>query len=169
MMRTLRTPRLLLEPLVRRHAPELFDVLADPLLYELVDDEPPTSVARLAERYARLESRRSVDGAELWLNWVVRETATQRVIGYVQAAVRQDRRARVSSAISPHRWRWGFGREAARAVLGELASGYKVKRFAAHVDPRNAPAINLLRALGFDETGEEGADLVFETERPTLG
>ena len=85
-MRTLRAGDLVLEPQVAAHAAELFPVLDDPGLYDFIDDEGPASETALRERLARLESRRSPDGSEAWLNWVVRN-AEGRVVGYVQATV----------------------------------------------------------------------------------
>ena len=44
-------------------------------------------MAALAERYARLESRRSPTGDEEWLNWIVLTKPEHRACGYVQASV----------------------------------------------------------------------------------
>ena len=70
-MRTLETAALTLEPLTVRHADEMFAVLGDPAIYEY-ENEPPASLDALRRRYAALESRRSPDGSEGWLNWVIR-------------------------------------------------------------------------------------------------
>jgi RimJ/RimL family protein N-acetyltransferase len=80
------TDRLLIEPLIREHAAELYNGLNDPKLHEFIGGEP-LSLAELTERYARWESRRSPDGVYLWCNWLVRVRATRLAIGTLQATV----------------------------------------------------------------------------------
>jgi RimJ/RimL family protein N-acetyltransferase len=75
----------LLQPLRETHAAALFRVLRDPELWRFMDDAPPTSEAALAERYRRLESRRSPDNLQYWLNWAI--VVPTEVIGFVQATV----------------------------------------------------------------------------------
>lgn len=53
-MNTLHTGIATLEPMVVAHAPEMFDVLIDPAIYEF-ENEPPPSVERLMVR--RVKSR----------------------------------------------------------------------------------------------------------------
>ena len=69
--RTLHAGSTTLEPQIAAHAAEMYAVLADPAIYEF-ENAPPPSRQWLAERYARLEARRSADGSQRWLNWVVR-------------------------------------------------------------------------------------------------
>src|SRR5579872_4594279 len=58
------TQRLILEPLVERHADVLFEGLSDARLYEFTDDKPPANLSTLRARFHRLESRHSPDGSE---------------------------------------------------------------------------------------------------------
>jgi hypothetical protein len=48
---------------------DYISVLADPRIYDYIDAEPSEG---LAARYRQLETRRSPDGTERWLNWVNR-------------------------------------------------------------------------------------------------
>lgn len=89
-MRTVTTPRYVLEPQVAAHAHELFAVLADPAIYEF-ENAPPASEQWLRERYQRLEERGPKEGTEKWLNWVIR-LSTNELVGYVQATVLQEGR-----------------------------------------------------------------------------
>jgi hypothetical protein len=59
----------------------MFAVLCDPAIYEF-ENEPPPSVEWLRARFAKLESRRSPDGEEQWLNWVVRLPSSELVERY---------------------------------------------------------------------------------------
>ena len=60
-MRDTATISITLEPQVAAHAREMFEILSDPAIYEF-ENAPPESESRLAERYARLETRLSNDG-----------------------------------------------------------------------------------------------------------
>ena len=147
---------------MRAHAFEMFSALSDPAIYRYIDEAPPATVEALAERYARLETRQSGDGSEKWLNWIVRETATQRAVGFVQATVKEDGTAFVAYVIAPGAQRKGFAREATESMLGELKSTYSASPFRANVDHHNAPSIAVLRHLGFRETSQNGGDRIFE-------
>ena len=72
----------------------MFAVLSDPAIYAY-ENAPPPSLEGLRERFARLESRRSADGTEQWLNWVVR-LPTSELAGYVQATIHPDGRAAIA-------------------------------------------------------------------------
>lgn len=146
-IRTLVTPRCTLEPLLATHAPALFEVLADPAIYEF-ENEPPPSVAWLAERYRRLESRRSPDGREAWLNWAVR-LADGALAGYVQATVRADGTALVAYELGSRHWRQGLGSSAVGAMLDELQQSHRVHTFLAVLKSANFRSMALLRHLGF--------------------
>ena len=71
MMHVIETGSLTLEPQTAAHAEEMFAVLSDPAIYEH-ENEPPPSLEWLRARFAQLESRRSANGQEQWLNWVIR-------------------------------------------------------------------------------------------------
>ena len=81
-----------------QHADEMFAVLSDPAIYEY-ENQPPASVEWLRARFEKLESRRSADGTEQWLNWVVRR-ADAGLIGYVQATVRAEGTAAIAYELS---------------------------------------------------------------------
>jgi RimJ/RimL family protein N-acetyltransferase len=143
----LRTDRLVLEPQVRAHAPEMFRVLSDPAIYEH-ENEPPGSLEWLEARFARLESRRSPNGAELWLNWVAR-TGSAELAGYVQATVSPRSRALIAYVFASSFWGHGLATEAVRAVIRELETRYQVHSVAAVLKRGNHRSLRLLERLGF--------------------
>ena len=157
-MQVLRTPRLTLEPQVADHADAMFAVLSDPAIYEF-ENEPPPSVDWLRQRYARLETRRSADGSEAWLNWVIRIAPSQ-LIGYVQATVYPDRRAGIAYELASRYWQQGYAREAVDAMIAELASAYEVHQLYAVLKRRNHRSLRFLERLGFTRSthGEVEAD-----------
>lgn len=147
-MRILRTPRLVLEPQVAAHAEEMFEVLGDPAIYEY-ENEPPRSLEWLRERFRKLESRRSGDGREQWLNWVMRSQSGE-LVGCVQATVHGDARASIAYELASRAWGRGFAREAVQAMIDELAREYGVREVGAVYKAANARSQRLLERLGFE-------------------
>lgn len=147
-MRTLQSARCTLEPQLQAHAAEMFEVLADPAIYEF-ENEPPPSVQWLAERYRRLGTRGPDDGSEQWLNWVVR-LPSGALVGYVQATVLPSDVACVAYELGSAHWRQGIGSSAVRAMLDELREHYGVHTYVAVLKARNFRSEALLRNLGFE-------------------
>ena len=156
--RLLSTPRLLLEPQLPSHAPAMFPLLCDPALYQF-ENAAPSSEAWLAQRFERLASRRSPDGLEHWLNWVLRRRDGAVVIGFVQATVRADGRALVAYVLGSRSWGQGFAAEAVQAMLVELAGAWRVSLALAVFKRGNLRSRGLLQRLGFGEAGAEAAGL----------
>lgn len=135
------------------HAPEMFELLADPAIYEF-ENEPPPSLEWLAQRYALLESRGSGDGTERWLNWVVR-LPSGALAGCVQATVLPSGVSYVAYELHSRHWRQGLGRSATRAMLDELRSHYGVRLFVAVLKAANFRSLALLQHLGFGPASAE--------------
>lgn len=143
----LTTVRLVLEPVTAWHGESIFALLKEPLLYTYIPREPPLAASQVARRFEALETRRSPDGQELWLNWAVR-IAANGYAGLVEATVRADATALVAwFTFLPHQ-RQGYGREAVAAMLDHLAAS-GVRAAIAFIDTRNAASIRLAEALGF--------------------
>jgi RimJ/RimL family protein N-acetyltransferase len=146
-MRVIETARLTLEPQLAAHAAEMFTVLGDPAIYEY-ENEPPPSVEWLSARFARLESRRSADGREQWLNWVIRLPGSG-LIGYVQATVHANGHAAIAYELASAWWGRGLASEAVRAVIGELAQRHGARSLGAVLKRDNQRSLRLLQRLGF--------------------
>jgi ribosomal-protein-alanine N-acetyltransferase len=165
-MHALLTDRLLLEPLRRAHAPAMFPLLQDPTIYTHLDHGPPPSLEHLEGVYTRLEARRSPDGREQWLNWIVLALAEPaQPLGVVQATVLSGGRAWVAYELAAAHRGHGFAREAVQAMLAELAASFGVQRFLATVEVANERSVHLLRRLGFQEAAPEGITTLTATER----
>jgi RimJ/RimL family protein N-acetyltransferase len=149
-------PIVTLEPRTMAHAEELFPVLAEPALYEFIDESPPESVAALRQKLARSETRRSPDGSEHWLNWVVRDES-RKIAGYVQATVAANLETNVAYAIGSAFWGRGIASEAVARMLELVSAEHAVKQFFVVADRRNVKSIRLAERLGFAEAMPETA------------
>jgi ribosomal-protein-alanine N-acetyltransferase len=146
-MRVIATGVLTLEPQVAAHADEMFVLLCDPAIYEY-ENAPPQSLEGLRERFAELESRRSPNGKEAWLNWVIR-LPSSRLIGYVQATVHPDGRAFIAYELNSTYWGRGLARAAVQAMIGELAEHHGVRELSAVLKRENLRSMRLLQRAGF--------------------
>lgn len=126
----------------------MFELLSDAEIYRYLDYPPPASIEHLRNVYAQLEARKSPDGNEAWLNWVVRPHAHP-LVGYVQATVASNRSAYVAYVLGSQHWGRGYALKAMHAMLGHLASAYGVNRCVATVEAENQRSIRLLERLGF--------------------
>ena len=143
--------RLLLQPLAVAHAEAMFAVLADPALHVHLDYGPPESATRLVEVYRQLEDRRSPDGQEAWLNWVLFQPPAPGPLGYVQASVLADGRAWVAYVLGTAHQRQGHATEALGLMLQHLFGPLGVHQAMATVEQANAASIALLRRHGFSQ------------------
>lgn len=146
-MRVIEAVRFTLEPQLAAHADEMFAVLSDPAIYDY-ENAPPQSLEWLRARFAKLESRRSPDAQEQWLNWVIR-LPTSELIGYVQATVRPDVSAAIAYELASAYWGRGLASQAVEAMLRELQERYQVRSFSAVFKRENQRSRRLLERLGF--------------------
>jgi [ribosomal protein S5]-alanine N-acetyltransferase len=161
---TLETGRLVLEPLLPEHAPLLFEGLADERLHRFIPTDAPESAEALETRYRKLSSRRSPDGAEVWLNFAMRlrEEGTlpkASYVGMLEATVFPNRSAYIAYTVFVPFWRQGYAREGCARMLRHLLENYRVLVVVAEMDTRNAASVSLVEALGFERVGTTlGAD-----------
>jgi [ribosomal protein S5]-alanine N-acetyltransferase len=127
----------------------MFDGLADPVGYRYIPQEPPTKLEDLAARYRKLESRRSPDGTEAWLNRAL-IGLDGKAYGYVQATVNlNSEEAFIAYFIFSPSQRQGYAREALDVLLPALREAYGIVKFNAEIDTRNVASIRLVESLGF--------------------
>ena len=130
----------------------MFALLRDPALY-VHEGEPPESLEWLRERFAKLESRRSADGGEEWLNWVVQSPSGE-LIGYVQATVNGDGHADIAYVLGSRHWGRGLASRAVTLMIAELVAHHDVRHLSAVLKKSNARSLRLLERLGFTPTSE---------------
>jgi len=152
-MRAIDAGTLTLLPQLGEHAEEMFAVLGDPAIYAY-ENAPPPSIDWLRTRYEKLESRQSADGAEQWLNWVIRIKGNG-LIGYVQATLARDGSAAIAYEMSSAHWGQGLGRHATEAMIFELIEHYRVTMLFAVAKRGNFRSLRMLERLGFASGGPD--------------
>ena len=143
--------RLLLEPQVEAHAALLRDSLCSDSLYTYVPQEPPRSAeafAALVIRFRKLSARLSPDGAEAWLNWALKDRASENYIGTVQATIHPDLTANIAYQTFAAYLRQGYAKEGCARVIEHLFEDYGVKVVEALIDTRNTASVKLAEGLG---------------------
>jgi len=143
------TANLRLEPLRKEHAASLFAPLSEAQLYALIPADPPQSLDALEKRYAFLELRKSPDGKEHWLNWIMFDRRTETPLGFFQATVRDDAPSDIAYIVFSAHWRQGIAREAGAAAINHIFDQYPTPLLAANMDTRNVASIKLVESLGF--------------------
>jgi RimJ/RimL family protein N-acetyltransferase len=163
-------PRVVLEPLVPAHAELLYVPLQDDRLYRFIDEERPSSVDALRQRYAFPAAGALPDRDETWRNWLVRHRTTARPLGTVQATIRPVGAASIAYVFLPPAWGHGYATEAVGLMLAELRSTHDVGVAQAEIDPGNDRSIRLVQRLGFERTDiiDEGGvvELIFRRRLP---
>jgi RimJ/RimL family protein N-acetyltransferase len=143
--RVIRTERLELRPLVPDDAEDLAGLLEDPVIRGWLAED----VAGLRLRFERWESRQSPDGAQSWLNWVVRRREDGAAVAWVQATV-TGAAAELAYATVPSERRRGYMAEAVRAVVEWL----DVASVEAHIEASNRGSAAVARSVGLNRTSE---------------
>ncbi len=149
-------PIVTLEPRTAAHAEAMFAVLAEPALYEFIEEDPPASVELLRQRFARSESRRSPDGSQRWLNWVVRDETLQ-LAGQVQATLAADLQTHIAYVFGSACWGRGIATAAVAQMLDSVAAEFGVTHFFVVAERRNGRSVRLAERLGFAEVSAEFA------------
>jgi RimJ/RimL family protein N-acetyltransferase len=147
--------RLLLVPLSRADADDLFPVLDDHSLHLHIGGEPMDAAA-LKARYERLERGGPDDESEVWANWIVRLRETREAVGYVQATI-GEHGANLAWVIGRAWQRQGYASETTCAMTAWLR-GAGVVTLRAHIHLRNVSSGRVAERAGLRPTGETDAD-----------
>ncbi|MEN3534684.1 GNAT family N-acetyltransferase [Microbispora sp. ZYX-F-249] len=157
---------LTLRPLTAGDADEMTGVLAGEELYSFIGGTAPTP-AELRARYQALEARRSPDGRQEWLNWIIRRDVDGRAVGYVQATVTDEgRRAEVAWVVGTAWQGRGYATRAAAALAGWLR-GRGVARIEARIHPDHHASMKVADRIGLLPTDHnEDGERLWTWERP---
>jgi RimJ/RimL family protein N-acetyltransferase len=117
---------------------------------------PPT-LDELTKRFESLETRRSPDGREIWLNWTVRLRQTDEAIGYTQATVVPGKVATIAYVVGSDWQDRGYGTEAVRAIV-EVLDEAGVTTIRATIPSNHIASQRVAAKAGLSRTGESTSD-----------
>jgi endoglucanase len=137
--------RVVLVPLRAADAGELLGLLDDPIVRGFLG---VAHLAGLRRVFAGWERRRSPDGRQGWLNWVVRDRGDRRALGWAQATVER-RSAEVAYALLPGERGRGAASDALRAMTAWLRAAGGAGDVTASIAPANVASQRVARAAGF--------------------
>ena len=150
---TLRSQRLVLSPMVRDDASDLFGLLQEPSIHRFTGNAPPASVDALQRKIRLWEGRRSPEGDELWLNWTLRLRSSGQVVGYVQASVGKEW-ADLAWVIGTPFQNLGYATEASLHVVAWLREYLRVAKFRAAIHPENIASCRVAAHIGLQPRGQ---------------
>ena len=159
------TPLLQFELLDERHADELYPEFSEEESFRYTAGAVPASVQALRKEFSELRAGPSPDSAEIWLNWAIREPATARLVGALQATVFKDGVLWIGYRIVRSASGRGVATAAVQWLLRELGRRYPGHAAFAAVDTRNAPSLRVMEKCGFAVIKTEPAQIRGE---PTL-
>ncbi len=150
---TLTGRRVRLEPLARRHAPELLEAAEHDEVWTYLDEPTPRSLPMIEKL---VDDALAEQGAGQRLPWATIALDTGRAVGSVSLIDLRprDRGVEVGWAwLSPERWQTGISREVAALVLKHAFEDLDAVRVAFKTDVRNARSQAAILALGAQREG----------------
>ena len=148
---SLLSKRLRLVPVLKSHAEAMFTVLADEKLYEFTGGTPPQSIDAIENWFSALESRKSENGDELWLTWLLFAKQSNTTIGYVQATVK-DSSTDIAWLVGSLWQGLGYASEASSALSSWLIASH-LNMITAHVHPDHISSQKVAKAAGLYNSG----------------
>lgn len=145
----IKTPRLLLSPLMGSHADAAFGPMQDDAIYQWISMNKPRSVESLRADWTRLESRLSTEGADAWPVWAITRCSDGALVGEVDAVV-DDKLVctNLGYYLFPDYWSQGYASEAVRATADHLVQ-LGIHRLVASVTVGNHASAQVLKKAGF--------------------
>ena len=145
------TPNFMLEPINIAHANTLFEQIQDENLYVYIPIEPPKTIEQLRSKYERWSKRKSADGKELWLNYIIFDKVNRFCIGTLQATLTSEGKNYFAYEILPKFWKQGKATETVSYFIDFIFEKFEISQLTAHIDTRNMSSIALVKKLGFKE------------------
>ncbi len=151
--------RLELVPVTAAHAQAMFPLLAREELYRQIGGGPPESMADLEQWFRLLETRRSPDGEECWLTWILFTEGGRDAVGYVQATIHGGNADLAWLVGVPWQGR-GYAREAASALVNWLRA-HGIGKISAQIKPGYGASEKIAESAGLRPSGQfhEGEEI----------
>jgi RimJ/RimL family protein N-acetyltransferase len=137
----------------------MFKVLSDEKLHGFTGGTPPESIDAIENWFSALEGRKSAEGDELWLTWILFTKESAAAIGYVQATVKSSH-TDIAWLVGSQWQGLGYASEAAATLTAWLTSN-KLDVISAHVHPDHISSQKVAKAAGLynSDRMEDGEDV----------
>lgn len=154
------TKNLILTSFAVQDAEELFKIRSDERVTKYLDRDSHKTAA---------ESKRMIEGIirsykdKTGLNWIIREKATSKVIGYVGywQLIRENVRAEIGYALKPEFWDRGYMSETLLKVLEFGFGEFMLHSIMGNVNPHNKRSIRILERFGFKKEAHFREDYLY--------
>jgi RimJ/RimL family protein N-acetyltransferase len=153
------TPQLTFEWLAETHAEALHEGFSDFEVCRFTAENLPGSLAEMRLEFARFNAGPPPGRAEIWMNWVIRETHSPAPVGTLQATVFADGSLWIGYKLVRAVWGRGIATSAVQWLLKELAPHYAGKPVLAAADTRNHASQRVLQKCGFTHLRTEPAEI----------
>jgi RimJ/RimL family protein N-acetyltransferase len=157
----LATARLQLNALNGSDAVALFGYRADPEVSRYQGWRPETLAE--AEQFIRGQAALNAPAQCQWFQRAIRRRNEGDLIGDLGVCLSDDQ-AEFGITLAPQAQGHGYAREAMQTLFAWLFGSLGVHRVYASVDPRNAPSMALLRAVGMRQEAHFRESLMFRGE-----
>jgi RimJ/RimL family protein N-acetyltransferase len=158
----LSTERLWFDALRESDATVLFDYRADPEVSRYQGWRPATPGD--AKSFIRNQSVLTQPSPGVWFQRAIRRIDDRSLIGDLGLCLSNDRQAEFGITLAPSAQGQGFAREALAGLFRTLFGRLDIHRVHASIDPRNAPSMALLQAVGMRQEAHFRESLWFRGE-----
>lgn len=153
---TLRTARLVLEPVRGAHAGALHADLREPLLYVYTGEIYPQRIGQLRAHLREAEGGYLPGSCERLLLWAARTADGGRYVGLFEATIDRRGRANLGYMVFTHSWGRGYATEACSCVVEHLLADPEVTAVVVITAVENRPARRVAERLGFELVDDDG-------------
>ena len=152
-------PALTFECLDEYHADGLYSGFVDEQVTQFTAEKLPGSLEALRREFAEFHGGAPADSQQIWMNWAIRATPAQELVGTLQATVFADGAVWVGYKLIRSAWGKGIATAALKWLLGELAVHCPGKAVCAAADTRNYASLRVLQKCGFTYVRTEAAEI----------
>lgn len=152
-------PTLAFEWLAEAHAEGLYAGFSDEQVSRFTAEQPPESLEELRREFAAFSAGPPPGSPELWLNWIIRDTGSQELVGTLQATVIADGALWIGYKLVRAAWGRGIATAAVQWLLQELATHFPRRVVLAAVDTRNHASQRVLQKCGFSNLRTQPAEI----------
>jgi ribosomal-protein-alanine N-acetyltransferase len=153
------SPALTFEWLEETHADALYEGFSDLQVSQFTAEQLPGSLADMRREFAHFHAGAPPERQQIWMNWVIRESGSQQLVGTLQATVFQAGALWIGYKLIRSAWGRGIATAAVQWLLQELAPHYPGRPVLAAADSRNHASLRVLQKCGFSHVRTEPADI----------